>query len=393
MEEEKKKSAKIFICHHPGGLLFYKNLAKITKMLDKNTETALFKVNHNYFSKFNFEQYKEYFDVIVEFDFINYEKNIIKEFFKILKFKKKLSDIEKSLLSKFESIDLFSDYSAWLPVNFLIHSLFKNKKIKNIKLFRYIEPKISQLKVSFIKTLFCNIYTTLFGIYRIQALTTEKGKFSNFVYKGDINGEIINILSPFAKKKESKNDIIFPVIPKNQKKSKREMVVVFGDSTVFGHLSEYFVDIKEAKQKMTAFFKTLEEKYPGKLYYKSHPSEGGKIMPGIDLKKYKIIDSGFSAESLLEAHYSEVKAVYTFSSNSIVNYSFVGIPSYTFYKYLFNKAGVDKFDSIFEAENIKSKYIFNISDLSQIGKIDKSIKLKSFDKEKIKKQYQKILNI
>ena len=88
-----KDKAKLFICAHPDSLLLYKNLIKIIKKYDKSTKIILFKVNHPYFSEFNFEPYKKYFDEIIEFNFIHYERNFLKGLWRIAAFRKKLKKV------------------------------------------------------------------------------------------------------------------------------------------------------------------------------------------------------------------------------------------------------------------------------------------------------------
>ena len=131
-----KNKAKIFICAHPDNLLIYKNLAKIIRQTTKEAEIILLKVNHPYFLKFNFEPYREYFDKIIEFDFIHYKKNILVGFWEINRFISKIKKIESTILAGFQSIDLFLIHSTWLPTNILSYQLSWNKKIG--KIIRFI---------------------------------------------------------------------------------------------------------------------------------------------------------------------------------------------------------------------------------------------------------------
>jgi hypothetical protein len=73
--------------------------------------------------------------------------------------------------------------------------------------------------------------------------------------------------------------------------------------------------------------------------------------------------------------------------------SFFGIPAYTFYRYLCNKSGIEKFDSLFK--QVDSRLLFHLAALGEIGKIDAlgsdapgGVDLKNLDC-----RYRKILNI
>src|SRR3989338_11400307 len=111
-ENHMRNRAKLFICHHPDQILLYKSLVQTIKEYDKNTKIILFKVNHPYFLKFNFGPYNQYFDKIIEFDFISYKKNFLAGYREIFNFQKKLKKTAANVLANFGTIDLFMTDSA-----------------------------------------------------------------------------------------------------------------------------------------------------------------------------------------------------------------------------------------------------------------------------------------
>lgn len=389
--------AKLFISHHPNNLFLYKNLIQIIRKYDKDTKILLFKVNHPGFSKFNFEPYKEYFDRIVEFDFIHYQKNFLAGLWKILAFQKKLKRVISSFLRNFETIDLFLDNSAWLPVNVLLYNLSREKSIKNIHKITIAEPESSQTKRDKIKTLWCALYSLLFKCYKVKAISTRGGKFVDFVYGSDTPGNFLKIVSPivFNKSYGLKEDILpYPIFYQRRSAEKRDIVIIFGDANIPQYFAEYLPSYETFVEKLNTFFKAVENKYSNcQLYYKPHPNDkDGEIMPGINLQKYRLFDNTVNAQMLFERYQKRIKAVYTFSSSAAIFGSFFGIPSYTFYRYLFNPSGIEKFNSFFNQDYLMSRFLFHIADLGEIGKIDE-LEPPVINLKKLEKRYRKVLNI
>lgn len=375
----KRNRAKLFICHHPVVLTLYKNLAEIIRKNDKDAKIILFKVNHSYFNEFDFEPYRKYYDKVIDFDFIGYKMN----FMPVMKFKKDLNSAV-SFLRDFDEIDLFLSESAWLPINIMLYNLSKEKNIKNISRLSFAEPVNPQAKVNKLKSFLCSIYS---GAYKVKVVTSPKGKFLNFEYNDNIPGKIVTIVSPASEMIGENNILPYPVMLKPKK---RNMVIVFGDTSIFPFYKEYLPDEGEYNEKISAFFKALEKKYAGcDLYYKPHPADGNKIMPGIDTNKYKLFDNSIDAQVLFDRY--NIKACYAFSSFSVIFGSFFATPSYFFYPYIFNEKGIERLNSFYDQDILKSKFIYRISNLKDIGKIDNVKKPKGYGN--FDKIYCKIMNI
>jgi len=390
-----EKKAKIFVCHHPAGLLLFENLSKIIRQCDPDAKIIFIKVNHPYFSNFNFESYKKYFDQIIEFDFVHYNENFIKEYFRIIKFIKKLKNAEKHVFNNFEKVDLFLQDSAWLPVNIILYNLSKSKKINNI--FRIVELDIvtKNTKPSIFKSFLYNLYTIFFPCYPIKFIMSPEGKFANFQYKKRAPGKEIRVVSPINFDKTGEGNVLpFPIIQKGSSDEKKDMVLIMGDANIFKEFPEYFSSYEEFQQKTKNFLAAIEEKYKGyKICYKSHPADKAEFMLGIDPKKHIIFDNGTNAQTIFNDYYEKIKAVYTVFSTSAISSSYFGIPSYVFYQYFMNDAGKKRMDSIFLAENIASPFLFNAESIMDVGRIDDAKKSGLLNFEETKNLYKRILNI
>lgn len=391
----KNKKAKIFICHHPSQLLLFENFSKIIKKYDKGTEIILFKVNHPYFLVFDFESHKKYFDKIIEFDFIHYSENFVKEYYRIIKFIRKIKNIEKNILNNFEKVDVFLNHSAWLPINIMLYNLSLSKKINNIFRISEIDIIKKDVRINRFKSFLYNLYTIFFPRYSIEFIMSPEGKFANFQYVKDIPGKEIKIVSPVSFVKTNHKDILpFPTVAVDNSDKKKDMVLIMGDANIFKEFSEYFASHKEFLQKTASFLRAIEEKYKGyKICYKPHPADKSELMPGIDPKKYIIFDNSTNAQTIFNNYYGKIKAVYGVFSTSTVSSSYFGIPSYVFYQYFLNNAGKKRMNSIFLAKDIISPFLFNAKELKDIGKIDDIEELKLLDIEELRDLYKQILDI
>lgn len=390
--------AKLFICYHPGILLLYKNLIKIIRRHDKDSKIILFKVGHPYFKRFNFEFYKKYFDKIIEFDFIDYEKNFLASYWKILNFKNKLKKTMVGLSRDFGTIDLFLENSAWLPVNILLYNLNKEKNIKSINRLDLLKLESLQTKADKIKTFLCGLYSLPFRCYKINVKSSVFGGI-NFVYADQVPGVHIRIIAPTIQTSSNsdwgkENILPYPVISESSPTGKKDMIIIFGDAGIYQYSSQYLPSYEIFVEKLSAFFRAIEKKYSHcKLYYKPHPGDEDRIMPGINLKKYSLFDNKVDAQVLSDKYQEKIKAVYTFSSSAVIFSSFFGIPSYSFHRYLCNQGAGDRFGYFLNQDHVKSKFLFHISNLKEIGKIDDLERPKPFDLNNISDKYRKLLKI
>ena len=390
-----EKRAKIFICHHPAGLLFFENLSRISKQINSEKKIILFKVNHAYFSKLDFKEHEKYFDQIIEFDFVHYNENFMKEYFKIIRFIKKLDRVKKEIFSCFSGADLFLEDSAWLPMNIMLYNLSKSKEIKSIFRFNGIDVIKKDIKTDRFKSFLCNLYAAFLPSYLIKFTVSPEGKFSNFRYRNAVPGKEIKIQSPANFKNSQVPGVLpFPVISAKGLRERKDMVFIMGDAKIFEEFSEYFFSYEDFLERGKNFFAAIEKKYPGhKICYKPHPADGAEIMAGIDPKKHIIFDNSAVAQTIFNNYYSKIKAVYSISSSSVIASSYFGIPSYVFYRYFMAEPGIRRMDTIFLAENIVSPFLLRAKDLSDSGIIDGAKGYQGVSQKELESLYKKELDL
>ena len=103
-----------------------------------------------------------------------------------------------------------------------------------------------------------------------------------------------------------------------------------------------------------------------------------------------------NGEMILDAYYPKIKAVYSFMSSITTFSSFLGLPSYTFYRYIVNQSGRKRFDSYFEHSHVQLEFVYHISQVNEIGKIDNqkmSKNLPFIDLSNVPETYRALLNI
>lgn len=377
----KSKKAYLFITHHPDQLSLYKAFITIIRAYSKTDPVVLIKVNHPYYKTFNFTPYRRYFDSVIEFPFV-YQKNIFRGIRELALFKTQLLKTE-GYLTPFQSIDVFLSHSAWLPINILLYRIHQWKNVRQIYRCMLLDSNLLSQRYDLRRTLFYTLYSLLanlflLGQYRVKAVKSLKGReFVGFLYTQDIPGISVRTVNPAEKLMPpmSKGEIVLPyplVKEKRLSPPKKDMIVVFGDAGVLASYPEYVDDERKAVRKLATFFLHFENYYADyKLYYKPHPMDKpGELMSGINPKKYRFFDNTVNTQIILDSFHERIKAVYTFSSTSAIWGSFFGIPSYTIYRYIYNKFGIARFNTLLEQEGVNSKLIFHISRLDQIGKKD-----------------------
>lgn len=394
------KSAKIFVSHYPFDLALYKTIAKMAKAQNPAVTIILFKVGHPYYASFDFSPYQRYFDSVVEFPFIAYQKNIIRGIRDIKKFKTILQNSLQNL-KEFDHIDVYIEHSAWLPVNVIFFALVKISLVAHIYRWTLGRYEIPGTRVDRVRTWFCLLYHLIIPAYPIKAMKRNNGRFVTFLYTIKPPGTLVRFINPHNTSEPSarKSEIIIPyplLVNPHKNKPSKEMVVIFGDSGIFD-LKEYIGD-PQPRKTLRSFFTALEKHYKGMgLYYKPHPGDITKdfpsLMAGISRERYQFLPARVNAQVLIEEYWPRIKAVYTFFSTSVAWSSFFGIPSYTLYRLIYNEQGIKRLDETFGQPDIASDLIFPISHSRDIGCIDgKKIPPRIINLKHIPPIYQSILS-
>lgn len=363
------KRAKIFVSHYPPDIEMYAPFAKMAKVKEPKTEIILFRVAHPY--RFNLSPYNKYFDKIVEFPHIKYDKNIISGIHAIRSFKKAW---RRSILNlqQYAHIDVYIEDSYWLPVTAFLYVFAKIKQVKHIYRITLGDNTIKGARIDYLRTLFIFFYYPFIPTYAVKAMRRNNGGFVTFSSLHKLPGTTVRLLKPTAKSYISLTEmgIPYPLFVSRTEKKIHDMVIIFGDKGVLEDFSDY-VDKKNAESVLHEFFKALETHYRGvPIYYKAHPGAPDVLLPGMIKSHYRFLPAEVSAQFLLKKYYLHIKAAYTFFSTSVMWSSFFGIPSYTLYRLVYNKEGRKRLDATFGQQDIASPLIFPLGDIHDIGKID-----------------------
>ena len=344
-----------------------------------------------------------YFNSLYEFPFITYRKNIFKGYAEIQIFNQKLHELKREL-ERYENIRVYISDSAWLPSNVLLHQLVKQPKVTTI--YRITGGEISRVgtKKSALRTRFARIYRALIPAFPIEALVLQNGQFADFIYQKPamIPGKRIRFVpvqeaSDITQEiDEEIQTIPYPVLsrPYEDHAHEPDTVIVFGDAGVLD-FPEYIDNQSEAVKKLHAFFNQLENTYHHSLlYYKPHPADSKKTMPGVVTKQYRFFADNTNTQEILEEYYHRIKAVYTCSSSSAELCASWGIPSYTFYRYIYNTQGALRYDAIFNSKNLQSPCLHHVSSLQEIGAYDAHrFFIKTIDLHEIPAIYHKLFEL
>lgn len=388
---------KLFICHHPDQIVLYKNLSRIIKSRAPETKIILWKVDHVYFKHFDFSKFDEYFDEKIEFKFIQYRKNFFRGWLEIFQYRRSIIKEVNRLSNNDQLIDVFLTASAWLPINIALFELNKNTLTRHITQFTFMSLEDSQSKTDRWRTLFCRLYGLFFHGFRVKAISTQRGIFENFVYQEPTPGKKVLITSPLLPASRAELTLPYPMI-KDQPgpASSSKQIIIFGNAGAYHLFRNQIDDLAVARQKTTLFFQALRRHYPrSQIVYKPHPNDGTEIMPGVNGVADVFRANDQNAEMMLDQSWTNITAVYTFTSSAIVLSSFLGLPSYTFYRYILNPDGCRRFDTFFDQTNINRQLILHIADPAQIGAIDHKIcsDLRFAALEPMPDVYSQILNL
>lgn len=357
--------AIIYISYHPGSLVDYECLKK---RAGSDFISVLIMCRHSYVSQDIIEMYSGKFDYFILLPDVNYRVNIIRGF---LEFSKYMKEFKRGVNKILESIDAFqivSDYSAYLPVNYILSFLTRQEKCDQLISTR--DYYSFDIKIDRKKQMCVWIYTFSFGLYPVKA--TAEG---HYFYIKDFFDTVVKFESRFIKKQK------IGEINKGRKpiyrifRSEIEQVVGEKDTIIVftaSNLRRLGCSLSQLEYEacLAKFISALADYYKGsKILCKPHPTELGQIMQGFEGIKYEIYDKRITSEMFIEQNATRIKACYTHMSTSVLYPSKQGIPSYTFYKYL--KLENKYLTEWFETEEAQQNpFLYNITTIDEIGCID-----------------------
>ena len=149
-----------------------------------------------------------------------------------------------------------------------------------------------------------------------------------------------------------------------------KFVVFFGDANMTDFYTQLDRDFLFSRT--FEYIRAIHDYYRRKditVYYKPHPFDGDKIMPGCESVKLPIFSEKINAEMLFSKYHSSIVAVYTVSSHSVLFGAKNGIPGYWAHEICFSderlKCSFRKFNLDNTANLFKSLTCFG-----EIGTID-----------------------
>lgn len=367
-----------FIAGEPSSFMTMVNMAHIIKIINPNYTVEAIIPRHSFLSKMEVQEFLDEFDRVWHLPSCDFQRNILRGVCRGKEFKKALQNIvleENSIVFAFISMEM----SLNLAIKFI------SEKYKSIKivLLSYTVKQIDITKFGgkFSKsmTTLNRFYSFILGCYPMKSYTGENGQFMYREHSQRL---------PFTRMILSANQagcneklephmadlatLPYPaVIRHNARDKKHEKFVVFFGSAM---MSDYYVQLNKQflLEKTFQYVNAIRDYYLKKniaVYYKPHPSDEEKFMPGCELSGFFLFKEKINAEMLFSKYYDCIVAAYTVASYSVLFGSKNGIPSYWAYDFCFNDNELkDSFRKV-TLDN-KSRLLKSLSDLGQIGAID-----------------------
>lgn len=352
------KRTLIFLLYHPATLSEFRYI----KDLDGGkSDYILICCGHPYFNEEILSLCLKEFTQVLCLPEIVYDRNLFKGFNRYFKFKKIFNKNIHPIIEALDGFYVFSDGSAYLPVNVLITRL---KRYKNCRGLVYIRDDHTYKKeVDILKTIHALFYTCFL---RLHGVYFHKTMF--FLYLRESHDKVIRILGPFQKNVLNVANNRFVFRKSLEKRTGNKNVIIIYTDTMIDY--DRNISEKEYKEKLEKFFLRMAEHYNGyRIICKPHPMDAGKLMRGTENIEHETYRGVLNTQLFLDEIFEKVKACYSVSSFSCMEASNRGIPSYTLYKYLgFN----GDYPKVFfeEWDGGGGPYLHHIESLDEIGIID-----------------------
>jgi hypothetical protein len=360
-----EKTALLFISHHPSCLPKYDYIRRIYK----NYFSILLFCSHPYLNSEIIGLYSKDFDHVLVLPDTKYELNILRAGLSLYRFLKNFRNKVKPIMDAHDAFIIFTNFSAYLPVNAILSRLMRNNKCK-----QYIgigEAPEFKMDIDILRTLYLLFFTSIFRLIPVYY-----HRRLSYLYVLEPRRRILRFNNPFMriehfKRYDSKLNPLYHVFEPivEQLGFERNIIMIYGDTSVY---EAYRCSLPRETyiEKLTLFFNLLSRHYKGyRLIYKPHPSDQSKVMPGLESINYELYKNALISEIHLEQNIQQVKACYSVASTGLLYSASKGIPSYTLYQYLeFNGEYPRAF---FENENgCENPFLYHIKRFDEIGAID-----------------------
>lgn len=356
--------ATVFISYHPQYLPDYVNLCR----LDGNRSRHILALcRHTYLTQAIIEEYSPKFDAVVLLPDIGYDKNIPAGFMACAAFGHTLrTDLAKAL-EGIDSFNVISCCSAWLTVNAILSHLRRRAGFR--ALFTICEHIASRGGESHLRTMLASIYTAAFGLMPVYV-----DKIHGFFYKKNPWGCVLKFTGPYEEPDAPGAKAGVAVRVRRQARPPAVgrpagMVIFYSDRWLDQFKSKLLPE--ERHRLMQEFVRRLGERYKDQeIICSPHPLDKGVPIEEMSLVKHGISDQSLMAQMYLQKNLRRVIACYSVSSSALLYSSSIGVPSYSLYKYL-GYGGDEHLQILFENAGARKRpYLFNISELGEVGAVD-----------------------
>lgn len=370
------KQAKVFIIYHPAGLTLFKPIVDLIRENYPDIDCFLIKVFHPYWKGFEAEGFLSGYNLTFSLPDVEYKTNIISGWPQAWLFQKKTREICKTLITRYEKINVYTMNSAYLPVNILLNQFYRSSVANIYRFGRGSHADLTNEPRDRLHSIITSSYCYIFGLFKV--LTIKLPGITSYIYSHGNPTREVMLENPYASTGSEKLKHAESVLPepflllKRRQNAGRNLVVIFGDSTILKTYSQYINDVGNYDKNVQDFFTRLKSFYKGHtLLYKPHLSDYGRVESVIEQLGFTIYNEQKDAEMLLIDNLERVKAVYSFSSTASVLASLMRIPAYHFYKIFFNAEGVKALDELAEKGGwYGNPYFRRLLTTDEIGSID-----------------------
>lgn len=352
--------ATVFISYHPQYLPDYVNLCRLDGGRSRH---ILVLCRHTYLTQAIIDQYSPKFDAVIVLPDISYDKNLPAGFAAYLRFSRDFRDQFRQALGGAGSFAVVSCCSAWMAVNAVLSQLRREPGFKSLA--TVCQHIASKGKGSLLRTILISIYTSVFRL-----MPAYFDSIHGYFYRKIPWNSSIKFIGPYEELPPAGDAACIRRPCRPQAKDRADDLVVFYSDRYLDPYNSSFP--REERSRLTEeFLRRLADFYKAQIIVCSpHPLDKGVPIDEMRAVKYTLSDQELLTQMYLELNRHRVKACYAVSSTSLLYSSSVGIPSYSLYKYL-GYSEDKNLKIFFEGPAArKNPYLFNISSLEEIGRID-----------------------
>lgn len=355
------------------------NMARLLKMIDPDYRVEAVIPYHHFLAQMDVREFLDEFDEVWHLPTCDFQRNILQGVLRGRAFKRALRNIRFRQHSIF-----FAFISVEMSVNLAIQFISERLKPAKIILLTYAKKQIEITKfggrLSRLLTALNQFYSFVLGCYPMRSYVSASGQF---MYREHVSAlpfpRVALLENPCCGNEARKADaaapmaLPYPVIARrkeDQTAAPKKFVLFFGDASMAGFFTQ--LNGEFLYEKTAQYAKAIKDYYGKKnipVFYKPHPFDGEKIMPGCEGAGFDFFKEKINAEMTFSKYHDRLAAVYTVSSHSVLFGSKNGIPSYWAFELCFSDEDLKK--SFREVTvQCESRLLKSLKSLDEIGSFD-----------------------